>query len=116
MNSQSGFTLTELLAVIAIASILAALAAPSFRDMVRDNRVTAATNTFIAHLALARSEAITRRTTVALCRSADPRRQQSNLRGWPYRLVHRVAAVCKLQRRLSPHLRWRAPRRARHPH
>ena len=72
MNSQSGFTLTELLAVIAIASILAALAAPSFRDMVRDNRVTAATNTFIAHLALARSEAITRRTTVALCRSADP--------------------------------------------
>ena len=72
MKSQSGFTLTELLAVISIAAILAALAAPSFRDMVRDNRVTASTNTLIAHLAFARSEAITRRTTVVLCRSADP--------------------------------------------
>lgn len=72
MKSQMGFTLTELLAVIAIAAILAAFAAPSFRDMVRDNRITTATNTLIAHLALARSEAITRRESVILCRSPDP--------------------------------------------
>ena len=72
MKSQSGFTLMELLAVIAIAGILAAFAAPSFRDMVRDNRITTATNTLIAHLALARSEAITRRESVIVCRSPDP--------------------------------------------
>ena len=72
MKSQSGFTLTELLAVVAIAGILAAFAAPSFRDMVRDNRITTATNTLIAHLALARSEAITRRESVIVCRSTDP--------------------------------------------
>ena len=72
MRSQKGFTLTELLAVIAIAGILAAFAAPSFRNMLQDSKVTTATNTLIAHLALARSEAITRRVSVALCRSADP--------------------------------------------
>ncbi len=72
MKSQSGFTLMELLAVIVIASILAALAAPSMRGMVQDNRITTATNTLISHLALARSEAITRRQTVVLCRSALP--------------------------------------------
>ena len=44
MKSQSGFTLMELLAVVTIAAVLAALAAPSFRDMVRDNRITASTN------------------------------------------------------------------------
>ena len=72
MKLQRGFTLTELIIVIAIGAILAALAVPSFRNMVQDNRLTAATNGFIAHLSLARSEAIARRTGVALCRSADP--------------------------------------------
>ena len=72
MKSQHGFTLMELLIVITIGAILAGLAVPSFRTMVQDNRVTAATNTLIAKLALARSESITRRTGVVLCRSADP--------------------------------------------
>lgn len=72
VRPHRGFTLIELLATIAIAAILAGLAAPSFRNIILDNRLTAATNTLVAHLALARSEAIKRNATVALCRSANP--------------------------------------------
>ena len=72
MKAQNGFTLTELLAVIVIGGILAAFAVPSFRGMMQDNRLATATNTFIAHLSLARSSAITRRQTVVLCRTNNP--------------------------------------------
>ena len=72
MKSQAGFTLTELIVTITIGGILAAVAIPSFTEMVKDNKVTAATNALIGHLSLARSEAIKRRVPVALCRSANP--------------------------------------------
>ena len=71
MNTERGFTLTELLATIAIAAILAAIAVPSFQDMVADSRVTTATNNLISNLSLARSEAIKRNVPVVLCRSTS---------------------------------------------
>jgi type IV fimbrial biogenesis protein FimT len=64
-----GFTLIELLVVIAIAAILAALAAPSFTDLMRKNRLASASSAMQVSLNLARSEAIKRgfdaRVTVA---------------------------------------------------
>ena len=64
-----GFTLIELLITIAIASLLLALAAPSFSEIIRNNRVTSTTNKLVAALSLARSEAIKRGTRVTLCKT-----------------------------------------------
>lgn len=72
MKQQRGFTLAELMVVLAMAAVLTGMAVPSFRTMIADNRLATATNTFVSHLALARSEAIKLRTTISLCRSGDP--------------------------------------------
>lgn len=58
--SQQGFTLTELLVTIAIASILVAVAAPPFRSMIISNRIQGASSEFQSALAIARAEAIKR--------------------------------------------------------
>jgi len=57
---RGGFTLVELLAVIAIAAILGSLGVPTFRDLLLNQRLAAAANGFVAALNLARTEAIQR--------------------------------------------------------
>lgn len=65
----TGFSLIELMVVIAIVAIMAGLAAPSFTDMLRRNRLSAAASALQVSLSLARSEAVRRgadaRVTVA---------------------------------------------------
>lgn len=56
---------------VAIIAILATLAAPSFRDMVVRNRLSGLSNELMVALQYARSEAINRRGTVTVCRSAN---------------------------------------------
>lgn len=65
---SSGFTLIELVIALAIAAILLTLAAPNMSSFIRNNRITTETNTLIAHINLARSEATKRNVVVALCR------------------------------------------------
>ncbi len=72
MEKLRGFTLVELMIVLVIAAILGAMAMPSMRDFVRDNRLATETNTMITALALARSEATKRRRRVAVCSSTNP--------------------------------------------
>lgn len=68
---QGGFSLLELMIALAVASVLAIVAAPSFRDMLRRNKVSTASNAVLADIAYARSEAITRGSIVSLCPSSD---------------------------------------------
>src|SRR5437868_6129720 len=70
---QCGFSLYELIITLAIACGLT-LASIGLYSLVRDQRLTSEINQLLGHLALARSEAITRGYRVALCPSADNRR------------------------------------------
>jgi type IV fimbrial biogenesis protein FimT len=65
-RSAGGFTLVEVMITVAIMAILAAAAAPSIRDLVQRNRISAYSNELISVLALTRSEAIRRGTTAEL--------------------------------------------------
>jgi len=71
-GATTGFTLIEMLVVIAIGAILLAVGVPSFSYMIDRNRVAGEVNEMLADLALTRSEAITRRGRVIMCRSAAP--------------------------------------------
>jgi len=71
-GSTAGFTLIELIIVVALAAIIMTLAVPSFQTMVANNRITAHTNELVMAINLARSEAVKGNVRVILCRSANP--------------------------------------------
>jgi type IV fimbrial biogenesis protein FimT len=65
-SRQRGFTLTELMTVVAIVAILAAIAAPNMGAMIRTQRVKTASFDVYASLTLARSEAVKRNVSVTV--------------------------------------------------
>lgn len=67
-----GFTLMELMIVLAVAGVILAIGAPNFREFRMNNSLTAAANDYLASLQLARTEAVKRQGIVSVCRSADP--------------------------------------------
>ncbi len=70
MLRVNGLTLTELVVTLSIISIGMALAAPSFSNIINDNRITTQYNELLAALALTRSEAIKRQIRVTTCQSS----------------------------------------------
>lgn len=66
-----GFTLTELIVVVAILAIVAAFAAPSMKDFLVRNSMGAATSQFVSAINLAKTEALRRNQSVSLCASSD---------------------------------------------
>ena len=68
---QSGFTLLELMVVVALVAILAAVGIPGYRDLIANNALTTSTNNFVAAISYARSEAIKRAAIVSVT-AANP--------------------------------------------
>ena len=66
-----GFTLTEMLATLAIGATLLALGIPSMAGVANSTRVSSASSDLVASLMLTRNEAIKRHVRVVMCKSAD---------------------------------------------
>lgn len=72
MNKKTaGFTLIEMMVAIVVLAILLAVGIPSFRDFMRNSRMTSAANDIVTDFNLARSESVKRRVPVTLCKSQD---------------------------------------------
>ena len=69
---KSGFTLIEILCVIAIIGILAALATPSFVGLIASSHVSQTVNGFVSDARYARGEAMRRGKSVTICRTSTP--------------------------------------------
>ena len=67
MKKNKGFTLIELLVAVAVFSVMIAFAAPNLNDFTKRNRLSSQTNIMVAHLNLARSEAVKRNASVSAC-------------------------------------------------
>ena len=68
---NKGFTLIELLTTVVVASIVLAIALPSFKDQANNTRALAMGEEFSTALNFARSEALKRSKRVTVCASAD---------------------------------------------
>lgn len=70
--SEVGFTLLELMIVLALAAVILAIGAPSFTEFRRNGRLTADANDLLTAVQVARTEAMKQQRTVSLCASVDP--------------------------------------------
>jgi type IV fimbrial biogenesis protein FimT len=70
---DAGHTLTELMAILGIAAVLAATAVPLFTTLLLDSRMNAAVATAMHAVNLARQFSATRGETIRLCGSTDQR-------------------------------------------
>lgn len=67
----SGFTLIELVAVLAVVAILVMIVAPNMRGFIQEQRMRTQVNDFLSDFYLARNEAIRRKTPVTICKTRD---------------------------------------------
>ena len=67
-----GFTLYELMLVLAIAGVLVGIGIPSLTQFVRANQMTSAANDLLTAVHLARAEAVKRRLPTEMCFTTTP--------------------------------------------
>lgn len=71
MYRAVGFTLIELLVTLVVMSVLLGVAIPSFQQLILANRLTAVSNEMLGAMRYARSEAVSDKERVTLCKSID---------------------------------------------
>ena len=64
MKNQSGISLLETMATLAILGILTAVAMPSFKDLVKNNRIATQANAIVSSMHYARGETVTRGVSI----------------------------------------------------
>jgi type IV fimbrial biogenesis protein FimT len=84
---QAGFTLVELMVVVAVVGILAIIATPSMSALVNANRLSGAAGELTSALQVARSEAIRRNARVTVCASTNGT-TCTNSTAWTRWIVH----------------------------
>ena len=71
MKATSGFTLFELMIVMLIVGVLAAIGVPSFKYVTSSNRVATEVNSLLGDMQYARAEAVKEGEPVTVCVSTD---------------------------------------------
>ena len=74
-NRSQGFTLLELMIVVALTAVILGIGVPSFREFLRNNKMASVANDFLGGIQTARTEAIKRQLPaggVAICPSNNP--------------------------------------------
>ena len=71
MKREGGFTLIELMFVLAVAAILLSVAVPALQMFATNSRQTGAINEFVSSMHLARNTAITTNARVTMCASSN---------------------------------------------
>ena len=71
-NRQRGFTMIEMVIVMTMVAVLAAIAVPNMRKYVLNGRITSTTQELYRSIQTARSEALKRQNNVVMCASANP--------------------------------------------
>jgi type IV fimbrial biogenesis protein FimT len=69
---QAGYTLTELLVVVAIVGIMTAAAVPNFTQMMQKQKVDSQVSALVSAMRSARAEAVKRGQQVTLCATNNP--------------------------------------------
>lgn len=70
-GSSDGFSLSEMLATVAIVAVVTAVGLPMLRGFIDDAAVSTAADQMLASLNYTRSEAVKRNTRVTMCRSGN---------------------------------------------